>query len=144
MFRHILLASDGSELSGRAADAAIGMAHGLGARFSVYTSQAAYSLSPFSEVVVEAPDDFAERCAQAAQRVLNDVVARARRVGLDCTTHTSVCEAPYLGIVETAETEGCDLIVMASQGRHGLGSLLLGSETKRVLSHSRVPVLVYR
>ena len=57
---------------------------------------------------------------------------------------TSIDSAPYIGIIEAAETGGCDVILMASHGRRGLGSLLIGSETQRVLTHTKIPVIVYR
>jgi nucleotide-binding universal stress UspA family protein len=68
----------------------------------------------------------------------------ASRVGVVVDRRTSVHPAPYLGIIEAAERGACDVIFMASHGRRGLGSLLIGSETQRVLTHTKIPVLVYR
>jgi nucleotide-binding universal stress UspA family protein len=67
-----------------------------------------------------------------------------RNVGVEVTSRTSVHPSPYLGIIEAAETGHCDVIFMASHGRRGLGSLLIGSETQRVLTHTKIPVIVYR
>jgi nucleotide-binding universal stress UspA family protein len=68
--------------------------------------------------------------------------ARKARVAFDLTYVTS--DHPYAAIIEAAKQKGCDLIVMASHGRRGPKAVLLGSETQKVLTHSQIPVLVYR
>jgi nucleotide-binding universal stress UspA family protein len=75
---------------------------------------------------------------------LREVEWAGRNVGVIVRSLTSVHPAPYLGIIEAAEKGGCDVIFMASHGRRGLGSLLIGSETQRVLTHTKIPVIVYR
>jgi len=103
-----------------------------------------YPYSPFADVAVEPPQDFHARAEREAREHLGAVEVAARAVGVACNSVTSVESAPYIGIIEIAERDGCDVIFMASHGRRGLGSLLIGSETQRVLTHTKIPVIVYR
>jgi nucleotide-binding universal stress UspA family protein len=144
MFKHILVPTDGSELSKKAIDGAIDLAQAVGARVTAYACLPQYPYSPFSEVVVEPPVEFQDRSEREARDHLREVEEAARGAGVACTSHTSVHPSPYLGIIEAAERGGCDVIFMASHGRRGLGSLLIGSETQRVLTHTKIPVIVYR
>ena len=144
MFKHILVPTDGSELSQKAIDGAIDLARTVGARITAYACLPQYPYSPFAEVIVEQPDDFLERSEREAREHLDEVQDAAHRAGVACTSRTSVHPSPYLGIIEAAESAGCDVIFMASHGRKGLGSLLIGSETQRVLTHTQIPVIVYR
>lgn len=144
MFKHILVPTDGSELSKKAIDGAIDLARTVGARITAYACLPQYPYSPFSEVVVEPPADFLERSEREAREHLDEVEAAARVAGVPFSSQTSVHPSAYLGIIEAAESGGCDVIFMASHGRKGLGSLLIGSETQRVLTHTKIPVIVYR
>jgi nucleotide-binding universal stress UspA family protein len=144
MFRHILVPTDGSDLSKKAIVGAIGLARAVGARVTAYACLPQYPYSPFSEVVIEPPVDFQERSEREAREHLKEVEDLARGSGVDCTSETSTHPSPYLGIIEAAEQGGCDVIFMASHGRRGLGSILIGSETQRVLTHTKIPVIVYR
>lgn len=144
MFKHILVPTDGSELSQKAIDGAIDLARTVGARITAYACLPQYPYSPFSDVIIEQPDDFQARSEREARDHLDDIEAAARRAGVACASQTSVHPSPYLGIIEAAEQGGCDVIFMASHGRRGLGSLLIGSETQRVLTHTKIPVIVYR
>ncbi|WP_153100112.1 universal stress protein [Paraburkholderia hayleyella] len=144
MFKHILVPTDGSDLSQKAIDGAIGLARSLGARLTAYACLPQYPYASFSEVVIEPPVDFQVRSEHEARLHLRQIEDAARLAGIACESQTSVHPAPYLGIIEAAEHGGCDLIFMASHGRRGLGSLLIGSETQRVLTHTKVPVIVYR
>jgi nucleotide-binding universal stress UspA family protein len=144
MFRHILVPTDGSELSRKAIEGAIDLAQAVGARVTAYACLPQYPYSPFSEVVIEPPVDFLERSEREAHVHLQEVERAAHNVGVVCESRTSVHPSPYLGIIEAAEKGGCDVIFMASHGRRGLGSLLIGSETQRVLTHTKIPVIVYR
>lgn len=144
MFRHILVPTDGSDLSRKAIEGAIDLAQAVNARVTAYACLPQYPYSPFSEVVIEPPADFLERSEREARVHLQEVERAARNVGVAFDCHTSVHPAPYLGIIEAAEKGGCDVIFMASHGRRGLGSLLIGSETQRVLTHTKIPVIVYR
>ena len=145
MFKHILVPTDGSDLSRKAIDGAIDLAQAVGARVTAYACLPQYPYSPFSDVVIEPPGDFLERSEREARVHLQEVEQAARRVGVVVyDSRTSVHPSPYLGIIEAAEKGGCDVIFMASHGRRGLGSLLIGSETQRVLTHTKIPVIVYR
>ncbi|PLZ02109.1 universal stress protein UspA [Burkholderia sp. WAC0059] len=144
MFKHILLPTDGSDLSRKAVDGALDFARTVGARVTAYACLPQYPCSPYSDVAIEPPGDFQRRSEHEARTHLSEVEEAARHAGVDCRSRTSVHPSPWLGIIEAAEHGGCDVIFMASHGRRGLGSLLIGSETQRVLSHTKIPVIVYR
>src|SRR6516225_500520 len=144
MFKHILVPTDGSELSKKAIDGAIDLARTVGARVTAYACLPQYPYSPYADVVIEPPGDFQTRSEREARAHLQEIEAAARSAGVSCESRTSVHPSPYLGIIEAAESGGCDVIFMASHGRRGLGSLLIGSETQRVLTHTKIPVIVYR
>ncbi|KMZ13806.1 Universal stress protein family [Candidatus Burkholderia humilis] len=140
MFKHILVPTDGAELSQKAIDGAIDLAQSVGARITAYACLPQYPYSPFADVAVEPPDDFHARAENEAREHLR----AAESAGVPCSSVTSIEAAPYVGIIDAAETNGCDVILMASHGRCGLGSPLIGSETQRVLTHTKIPVIVYR
>jgi nucleotide-binding universal stress UspA family protein len=144
MFKHILVPTDGSALSQKAIDGAIDLAQSVGARITAYACLPQYPYSPFSEAMIEPPADFLDRSEREAHQYLRNIEEAARCVGVACESKTSVHPSPYLGIIEAAQAGGCDVIFMASHGRRGLGSLLIGSETQRVLTHTKIPVIVYR
>jgi nucleotide-binding universal stress UspA family protein len=134
MFKKILLPTDGSELSDKAIAGAMQMAAKLGAGIVGLTVVEPYSYSSLSEYRPESFDDYEARMNEAAAERLAKVKSAAAAAGV----------APYEAIIETASKNGCDVIFMASHGRRGLNALLLGSETQKVLTHSTVPVMVYR
>ena len=149
MYKHILVPTDGSELSDKAVEAAIKLAKLAGARGTAfhaiepYPLQGAYAAEA-SGVAELQPEVFAERSEEYAKRVLDAVAAAAAAANVECTTGYATSRSASQAIVEKARKEGCDLIVMASHGRRGLEGFLLGSETQKVLTHSTIPVLVYR
>ncbi len=144
MFSHILVPTDGSALSHKAIDGAIELAVKVGARLTAYACLPQYPYSPFADVVIEPPSDFAARSEREARAHLREVEELGERVGISVLSRTSMHPSPYLGIIEAAEENACDVIFMASHGRRGLGSLLIGSETQRVLTHTKIPVIVFR
>lgn len=144
MFKHILVPTDGSALSQKAVDAAIELATTTGGSVTGYACLPEYPMSPFSEVIVEPPPDFQERCEREARIHLGCVESAAAKAGVRCDIQLSTHASPYVGIIHAAESAGCDVILMASHGRRGLGSLLVGSETQRVLAHTKIPVIIYR
>jgi nucleotide-binding universal stress UspA family protein len=89
-------------------------------------------------------DEFERQAQQRADQHLDDLQALASAAGVASERAVAEAGAPYEGIIETGAARGCDLIVMASHGRRGIKSLILGSETQKVLTHSKIPVLVYR
>lgn len=144
MFKHILVPTDGSDLSHKAIAGGIELAQVLGARVTAYACLPQYPYSPFSDFAAEAPAEFQARCEREADAHLREVEQAAREAGVQCDSCTSVHPSPYLGIIEAAQQHACDVILMSSHGRRGLGSLLIGSETQRVLTHTDIPVIVYR
>lgn len=149
MFRTILVPTDGSPLSGKAVAAAIKLAKLAGARIIAfhaiepYPLQGAYAAEG-SGIPELQPESFAERGLEYAKRVLDAVAAAAAAENVPCSTGYVIGHSASEAIVEKARQEHCDLIVMASHGRRGLKGFLLGSETQKVLTHSTIPVLVYR
>jgi nucleotide-binding universal stress UspA family protein len=77
-------------------------------------------------------------------RCLSRVSAAAKLAGVPCETLHIEHEHVYQAIIDTASARRCDLIVMASHGRRGVSAVVLGSKTVKVLTHSKIPVLVYR
>jgi nucleotide-binding universal stress UspA family protein len=149
MYTHILVPTDGSTLSDKAVEAAIKLAKLAGARITAfhavepYPLQGAYAAEA-SGVAELQPEIFAERNEEYAKRVLDAVARAAAAAKVPCTTEYATSRSASQAIVERARSEKCDLIVMASHGRRGLEGFLLGSETQKVLTHSTIPVLVYR
>jgi nucleotide-binding universal stress UspA family protein len=148
MFKHILLPTDGSEMSDNAARVAIGLAKPIGARVTAIHFIPPYSL-PVSDgnfVYVEAysPDEYRKGTEQFAAEILARVQAEAKKQGVACETAFVTAGAPWDAIIKEAQARKCDLVVMASHGRKGLAGVLLGSETNKVLTHSTLPVLVTR
>ena len=149
MYKHILVPTDGSALSDKAVAAAIKLAQLLGARITVFHAMEPYPLqgayaAEASGVAELQPEIFAERSEEYAKRVLDAVASAASAANVRCATDYAICRSASQAIVEKARKENCDLIVMASHGRRGLEGFLLGSETQKVLTHTSIPVLVYR
>lgn len=146
MYRHILIPTDGSELAGRAVRHGLSLAKSLGAKVTVLTVEGSFDVYrvPVSRLyeMSGAFAEHAERIKAHAQRILNDVAEQARAAGVVCDTVQVEEDHPYEGIIATAEQRGCDLIVMASHGRSGLAAIVLGSVTTKVLTHTKIPVLV--
>jgi nucleotide-binding universal stress UspA family protein len=145
MFKHILLPTDGSELSAAAIQQGVRFAKSIGAKV---TGLCVMPLQrPFfyeTEIPMAALEQAAERCKKLAETFLAAVEKEAREAGVACDVVYERHDSPYEAIIRVAEQKGCDLIMMASHGRRGVGALLIGSETQKVLTHSKIPVLVYR
>jgi nucleotide-binding universal stress UspA family protein len=147
MFKHILLPTDGSPLSARAIAAGVALAKLSGARVTaLFVAPPATPLvfEHFLPVRYMTPEDHAAQIAREAAHALGEVEKAAKAAGVTCETKQLVSDYPADAIVKTATKGKCDLIVMASHGRTGVSSLLLGSETHKVLTHAKVPVLVHR
>lgn len=145
MFTHILLPTDGSALSEAAIDKGIRFAKGLGARVTVVC---AVPELDFFTYETEIPKDVKEKSRQQSHERAEQYLAwasrRAKEHGVPCATVCTTDDQPHAAIIRTAEEKGCDLIMMASHGRKGVRGLLIGSETQKVLTLSKIPVLVYR
>lgn len=145
MYQHILVATDGSELSERAIDQAIGLARSLNARVTALHVIRPWRAVAPGEVMVAFPEaEYRKGAEAAAARYVSVAEDLARERGVPCETTWVEHDYPWQAILSTAEARGCDLIVMASHGRKGLAALLIGSETQKVLAQSKIPVLVCR
>ena len=148
MYKHILVPSDGTKLSARAIRVACALAKSGGARITGLYVIPTYVPPIYAEGMIYVADlgprRHKELMATAAKKALAAVSAAARRSGVACATASPLADQPWQGILKTARAKRCDLIVMASHGRRGIAGLLLGSETTKVLTHSRIPVLVVR
>lgn len=145
MFTHLLLPIDGSPASEAAIQQSIQLARDLHAKvtglhvipeFHVFTYQ--------PEMLEDTREQFIKDSQDNAVKFLAVLQKAAKEAGVPCETAYMASDHPYQVIIKVAEDRGCDLIAMASHGRKGLSGLLLGSETQKVLTHSKKPVLVFR
>jgi nucleotide-binding universal stress UspA family protein len=149
MFKHVLFATDGSALSSRAAPTAIGVAKALGAKLTVMHVVRKFHSVFESEgfLALKTPDlkeRYDEEAKAHADKVLQVIKKAASEAGVQCFSAVVFGDLPYKALIEEAKKSKCDLIMMASHGRRGLQGMLLGSETQKVLAHSKIPVLVLR
>jgi nucleotide-binding universal stress UspA family protein len=146
MYQNILIATDGSILAEKAVKHGLELAKGIGAKVTALIVEAPFSLYSVPESRIqrmsEAFAQHAEHVKQHATQVLSHVAVMAKDSGVRCDTLQVEHDHPYEAIIATANERGCDLIVMASHGRSGLTALLLGSVTNKVLTHTKLPVLV--
>ena len=149
MYRHILIASDGSELAGKGLDAGLSLAAALQARVTLVTVsdpwQAMMAAEPSGMAMgAELREEQRREKQVQAQAIIADAQARAARSGVALEGVYVSERLPDEAILETAASCGADLIVMASHGHRGLRKLLLGSQTQSVVSRGHLPVLVVR
>ena len=146
-YTHLLVPTDGSELSVRALEQAIGLAKALGARLTVLHAKPPVPLPilGMGDAIDPVTIDALVRAGREnAERVMAEALEQVRHAGLEPGEQALEHATPHAAITQTARELGCDLIVMASHGRRGLEGLLLGSETQKVLATSPCPVLVVR
>ncbi|MDD5296649.1 MAG: universal stress protein [Rhodocyclaceae bacterium] len=147
MFKHLLVPTDGSDLSASTVKRAVAFAKEAGARVTFFYAKPDYPVSFYGEgalVDPTTPEKFAEMAEEQAREILSASLAEASAAGVECSGVSATSDMPYDAIIETANANACDLIFMASHGRRGISGLLLGSETHKVLTHSTIPVLVFR
>ncbi|MES2098233.1 MAG: universal stress protein [Pseudomonadota bacterium] len=145
MFKHILIATDGSALSEGAALKSIDLARALGARVTgVHVSPHFHVLTYRTEMLEDTRDEYERDSQLHAERYLAFVSRAAAERDVACDTVRKVGDSIYQSIIDVARERGCDSIAMASHGRRGIAGLLLGSETQHVLTHSTLPVLIWR
>ncbi len=145
MYKRILLPVDGSEFAQGSVAFAVRMAKTVGAALSAVNVTAPYHDIAIGEVGAYIPEaEYKSRAAANAAAILAKVKEAAAAEGVAVSLHHLSHTHPWEAIIETAKKDGADLIVMASHGRRGLAGVLLGSETKKVLTHSTIPVLVWR
>jgi nucleotide-binding universal stress UspA family protein len=145
MYKHILIPTDGSQLSAQAVRDGIRFAKAIGATVTALTVTPPFRTITVDPIILTGvPEQYERDSAEAARQALEVARAAARTSGVAADFLHLVHDQPYEAIIETATKNGCDLIFMASHGRKGVSALLLGSETAKVLTHSRIPVLVCR
>lgn len=149
MYKHVLIPTDGSEPSEKAVARGIALAKAIGARVTGITVSRPFdvmeresmldaltTVDPESEAKFKADEQARERLAVIAEA--------AQAAGVPCDTAHVYSKHHYQAIIDTAAREGCDVVVMASHGRRGVARLILGSQTEKVLTHSKIPMLVSR
>ena len=145
MYKHLLIATDGSELAQKAVDQGIALAKALAARVLIVHVTPPWTSLTVSEVaVVYPPENYDRVAADHAQNILANAAMAAKAAGVACETLHVKDGLAAPGILKAAQERGADLIVMSSHGRSGLTRLLLGSEANEVVSKSAVPVLICR
>ena len=144
MYKRILVPTDGSEITGKAIVTAIGLAKLTGAAIEAIAVKEPFPYSAISEMQPTPPQEFYDAQERIATQRVQAVTKSCQDAGVACNAVTVEALHPWEAILEHAKRTGCDLIVMASHGRRGLSGLLLGSETTKVLTHSKIPVLVCR
>ncbi len=138
MYTHILIPTDGSELAGKAVQHGIALAKQIGGKVTILTVLPPPMITADTEMI-----NIRKASTQKhAEEILSAVAKQA--AGAACEMIQVEHLDPYQAIIDTADAKGCDLIVMASHGRRGISAILLGSETVKVLTHCKIPVLVYR
>jgi len=145
MYKHLLIATDGSELAQKAVEAGLSLAKSLGAKVTAVFVTESWATKVPGEMAIGFPiDAYEQSCADNAEQVLTAVAEQAKVKGVTCELKHMKDQFPADGIIALCKSERCDLIVMASHGRRGLSRLLLGSQANQVVTHSEVPVLICR
>lgn len=148
MYRNILVTTDGSRLAAKGVKAGAKLAKSLGAKLTGVYVIPPYTPPMYGEAAIYvpgvSPQEYKRMSEKAARKALAAVQIEAQTAGVRCATMFVTAGQPWQGILRAARAKKCDAISMASHGRGGLGGLILGSETMRVLAHSKLPVLVTR
>jgi nucleotide-binding universal stress UspA family protein len=145
VYKHILIPTDGSELSAKAVRHGIAFAKSIGAKITVLTATEPFHVfSTDPKMLTDTAPVYKKHAEEFAAKTLGAVATSAKAAGVPCEIIHLKEGSPYEGIIATAKAKGCDLILMASHGRRGVSAVVLGSETVKVLTHSKTPVLVYR
>jgi nucleotide-binding universal stress UspA family protein len=146
MFKHILIPTDGSALARKAIKTGVKLAQELGAKVTAYHALEGFQPSIYAGFVADKTGlaSYAEHARKVGRKYLAEVEEAAQAAGVRCEAVITKPETPYLGIIAVAKRRACDVIFIASHGRGGFATLLLGSVTQKVLAHSKIPVLVYR
>lgn len=148
-YKHIMLPVDGSELSRKAEKECIAFAKSIRAKVTAIHVVSHFHLhvrpwaAPTS-MLTKIQKEHEEEATEIAQKMISALTTRAKADGVECDGLVVVGDHPYEEIINSAEERKCDLIMMASHGRRGLDAVLLGSETVKVLTHTKIPVLVLR
>jgi nucleotide-binding universal stress UspA family protein len=145
MYKHILIPSDGSELSEKAVKQGLALAKSIGAKVTAITvSETFHTFSVDPVMVTDTPEQYQRDCEARAEKYLSVAKNAAKATGVPYESMHVMHDHPYEAIINAAKDKGCDLIFMASHGRKGMSAVVLGSETVKVLTHSKIPTLVCR
>ena len=144
MFKRILVPTDGSDITEKAVDAAVTLAKSVGAKIYTISVKEPFPYSAISEMQPTPPQEFFDAQERIASKRVQSVAELCAAADVPCQAHTVEALHPWEAIIDHAKRTECDLLVMASHGRRGVSALLLGSETQKVLTHSKIPVLVVR
>lgn len=148
MYSRLLIATDGSELAGKAVTHGVDLAGQIGVPVVIVTVSETWSATEIAAGAQMGRNNpievFEVAAAKSAEAILASAGQIAKSKGVAVETVHIPDRAPAVGILEAADMYDCDLIVMASHGRRGLGRMLMGSQTAEVLAFSKVPVLVLR
>ena len=145
MFKHILLPTDGSDLSLRAARLGIELARTCGARVhALHVIAPFHTIAYMAEMLAATEITYTQEATVRAGRYLAEVQRMAAEAGIECASNYVFDDQPHKAIITAAREQHCDLVVMASHGWRGVTRLLLGSEVHKVLLESEIPVLVCR
>jgi nucleotide-binding universal stress UspA family protein len=147
MYKHILIPTDGSEISQVAIREGLAFAKALGARVTGFYSPEQYEVLAYGEYFppnLISKTDWDKRSKQTAEKYLAPIEKAAKAANVPYDGYYKDAIAPWQAIIDAAETKECDLIFMASHGRTGVTSLLLGSQAAKVLAHSTIPVLIHK
>ena len=145
MFSHVLLPTDGSALSEAANLEGIRLAKRSNLKVTGISVMPEFHVFTLNVMMLEdTKEQFLVETRKQAEKNLATLQRAAAEEGVSCETVVEVSDHPYEAIIRTANARGCDLILMASHGRRGVQGMLLGSETQKVLTHTKIPVLVYR
>jgi nucleotide-binding universal stress UspA family protein len=147
MYRNILVATDGSKLSMKAVDHGVGLARALGAKLTAFYASPDYPTPAYAEGVVYdpmSPQEYERLCKREAEKIFKRVELKAAASRVKLATVHSISPSPWEAILAAAKKQKSDAIVMASHARTGVSALLLGSQTQKVLTHSKLPVIVVR
>jgi nucleotide-binding universal stress UspA family protein len=145
MFTQILVPTDGSPLAANAIGPAIALAKAMSARLTGVTVSTPYRVITANSVSIsDTEEQYARDCNRRAERDLAPIKEAAQAAGIPFSAVHEFNDRVYESIIAVAARTGCDLIVMASHGRKGASAVLLGSKTTKVLTHSKIPVLVVR
>jgi nucleotide-binding universal stress UspA family protein len=145
MYTSILIPTDGSELASKAVQHGIALARQITAKVTVLTVLPPFhTLTTDTRMIEDTPAQYKARMHKEAEKTLDAAVSCAKSEGVVCETIQVEHEHPYQAIINTATSKSCDLIVMASRGRHGVSAMIIGGDTVKVLTHCKIPVLVYR
>ncbi len=150
MYKHILIPTDGTKLSAKAVKTGLALAKLIGARVTAFHVMQPYTPPYYEGMMIYVPPSamdektYTRATEKHARAMLTEITEKARTAGIVCGNAFVAAAQPWNAILKYASAKKCDVIVMASHGRRGLSGLLLGSETSKVLTHSKIPVLVCR